>query len=59
MKININNLTLECKYQYSICNNCLFTKGTKCVYEYPILYQLCTKCDIIFTKHSSPDLFNL
>ena len=59
MKININNLTLVCKEQRLICDNCLFKGTVKCAYGWSMLNKLCREFDIIFVKYSSSDLFNL
>lgn len=59
MKINVNNWTLTCKEQSSICDNCLFRGKSTCTIRYPILNKLCIELDIIFVKETSPDLFNL
>lgn len=59
MKININNLTLACKEQRLICENCLFKRKGTCIYGCSMLNKLCREFDIIFVKYSSSDLFNL
>ena len=60
MKINIRNLTLTCKKQHLICDNCLFGgKIISCVRELSVLNKLCTTLDSVFVQHSSSDLFDL